>query len=146
MNDAAKGIPILLVEDDENDILITKRAFERYNFTNELYVTRDGEEALEFIYRKGEYSNEDIPTPGLILLDINMPKMNGIEVLRNLKGDPDKKRIPVVMLTTSRRDQDMIESYNLGVNSYIVKPVDFTKFLEAISTINLYWSLNQLPE
>jgi len=146
MNEVAKGIPILLVEDDENDILITKRAFERYNFTNDLYVTRDGEEALEFIYRKGEYAEEKIPTPGLILLDINMPKMNGIEVLRHIKGDPGKKRIPVVMLTTSRRDQDMIESYNLGVNSYIVKPVDFSKFLEAISTINLYWSLNQLPE
>jgi two-component system response regulator len=146
MNEELKGIPILLVEDDENDILITKRAFERYNFTNDLYVTRDGEEALEFIYRKGDYAGEDLPTPGLILLDINMPKMNGIEVLRHLKNDPEKRRIPVVMLTTSRRDQDMIESYNLGVNSYIVKPVDFTKFLEAISTINLYWSLNQLPE
>lgn len=141
-----KGIPIMLVEDDENDILITKRAFERYNFTNDLYVVRDGEEALDFIYCRGDFEGEDLPTPGLILLDINMPKMNGIEVLRHLKGDSEKKLIPVVMLTTSRRDQDMIESYNLGVNSYIVKPVDFSKFLEAISTINLYWSLNQLPE
>lgn len=139
------AIPILLVEDDENDILMTKRAFERYNITNRLYVVRDGEEAIDFIYGTGEYASTTLPTPGLILLDINMPKMNGIEVLRHLKGDEDKRRIPVVMLTTSRREQDKIESYNLGVNSYIVKPVDFSKFLEAISTINLYWSLNQLP-
>ncbi len=140
-----KGIPILLVEDDENDILITKRAFERYNLKNTLMVVRNGEEALDFIYQRGDYNDKSIPAPGLILLDINMPKMNGIEVLRHLKNDPDKKKIPVVMLTTSRREQDRIESYNLGVNSYIVKPVDFAKFVEAITTINLYWSLNQLP-
>jgi len=140
------GIPILLVEDDENDILITKRAFDRYNLKNTLYVVRDGEEALDFIYRRGDFEDESIPTPGLILLDINMPRMNGIEVLRHLKKDPDKKRIPIVMLTTSRREQDKIESYNLGVNSYVVKPVDFNKFIEAVTTINLYWSLNQLPE
>ncbi len=142
---SGEGIPILLVEDDENDILITKRAFERYNFKNELYVVRDGEEALDYIYRRGDYQDEPVPTPGLILLDINMPRMNGIEVLRHLKNDPEKKRIPVVMLTTSRREQDKIESYNLGVNSYIVKPVDFNKFIDAVTTINLYWSLNQLP-
>jgi len=140
------GIPILLVEDDENDILITKRAFDRYNLKNTLYVVRDGEEALDFIYRRGDFEDESIPTPGLILLDINMPRMNGIEVLRHLKKDPEKKRIPIVMLTTSRREQDKIESYNLGVNSYVVKPVDFNKFIEAVTTINLYWSLNQLPD
>jgi CheY-like chemotaxis protein len=140
------GIPILLVEDDENDILITKRAFDRYNLKNTLYVARDGEEALDFIYRRGDFEDESIPTPGLILLDINMPRMNGIEVLRHLKKDPEKKRIPIVMLTTSRREQDKIESYNLGVNSYVVKPVDFNKFIEAVTTINLYWSLNQLPD
>jgi len=142
---SVEGIPILLVEDDENDILITKRAFERYSLANELHVVRDGEEALDFIYKRGEYAESPLPDPGLILLDINMPRMNGIEVLRQLKGDPAKRAIPVVMLTTSRREQDMIESYSLGVNSYIVKPVDFAKFLEAITTINLYWSLNQPP-
>ena len=139
-----KGISILMVEDDENDIIMTKRAFERYNLRNVLYVARDGEEALDFIYRRGDY--QDSPTPGLILLDIKLPKMDGIEVLRRLKGDPDKRHIPVVILTASRREKDKIESYKLGVNSYIVKPLDFSKFIEAVSTINLYWSLNQLPE
>ena len=143
---STKGIPILLVDDDEDDILITKRAFERYEPKNTLYVVRDGNEALDFIYHRGNYKDKSIPAPRLIFLDINMPKMNGLEVLRRLKNDPEKRRIPVVILTTSRREQDKIESYNLGVNSYIVKPVDFNKFIEAISTINLYWSLNQLPD
>ena len=139
-------IDILLVEDDENDILITKRAFTRHNLFNRLYVVRDGEEALDFIYHRGGYQDpESAPRPGLVLLDINMPKMNGIEVLRKLKSDPGYKVIPIVMLTTSKRDQDKIESYNLGVNSYIIKPVDFTKFVDAIATINLYWELNELP-
>jgi len=143
---STKGIHILLVDDDEDDILITKRAFERYEPKNTLYVVRDGDEALDFIYHRGDYKDKSIPAPRLIFLDINMPKMNGLEVLRRLKNDPEKRRIPVVILTTSRREQDKIESYNLGVNSYIVKPVDFTKFMEAVSTINLYWSLNQLPD
>ena len=143
---STKGIPILLVDDDEDDILITKRAFERYEPKNTLYVVRDGDEALDFIYHRGNYKDKSIPAPRLIFLDINMPKMNGLEVLRRLKNDPEKRRIPVVILTTSRREQDKIESYNLGVNSYIVKPVDFNKFIEAINTINLYWSLNQLPD
>jgi len=143
---STKGIPILLVDDDEDDILITRRAFERYEPKNTLYVVRDGDEALDFIYHRGNYKDKSIPAPRLIFLDINMPKMNGIEVLRRLKNDPEKRRIPVVILTTSQREQDKIESYNLGVNSYIVKPVDFNKFIEAISTINLYWSLNQLPD
>lgn len=139
-----KGISILMVEDDDNDIIMTKRAFERYNLRNVLYVARDGEEALDFIYRRGDY--QDSPAPGLILLDIKLPKMDGLEVLRRLKSDPDKRHIPVVILTASRREKDKIESYKLGVNSYIVKPLDFSKFIEAVSTINLYWSLNQLPE
>lgn len=143
---STKGIHILLVDDDEDDILITRRAFERYEPKNTLYVVRDGNEALDFIYHRGNYKDKSIPAPRLIFLDINMPKMNGIEVLRRLKNDPEKRCIPVVILTTSRREQDKIESYNLGVNSYIVKPVDFNKFIEAISTINLYWSLNQLPD
>lgn len=143
---STKGIPILLVDDDEDDILITRRAFERYEPKNTPYVVRDGEEALDFIYHRGKYRDKSTPTPGLIFLDINMPKMSGLEVVRRLKEDPEKRRIPVVILTTSRREQDKIESYKLGVNSYIVKPVDFDKFIEAINTINLYWSLNQLPD
>jgi two-component system response regulator len=141
-----KGIPILMVEDDENDIIMTQRAFERYNLRNTLYVARDGEEALDFVYQRGKYQDSAAPKPGLILLDINLPKMDGIEVLRHLKGDSDMRRIPVVILTASRREKDKVESYKLGVNSYIVKPLDFSKFIEAVSTINLYWSLNQLPE
>ncbi len=141
-----QSIDILLVEDDENDILITKRAFTKHNLSNRLYVVRDGEEALDFIYHRGGYQDPgSAPRPGLVLLDINMPKMNGIEVLRKLKSDPGYKVIPIVMLTTSKRDQDKIESYNLGVNSYIIKPVDFNKFVDAIATINLYWELNELP-
>jgi two-component system response regulator len=139
-----KGISILMVEDDENDIIMTKRAFERYNLRNVLYVARDGEEALDFVYGRGDY--QDRPKPGLILLDIKLPKMDGLEVLRRLKGDSDMRHIPVVILTASRREKDKVESYKLGVNSYIVKPLDFSKFIEAVSTINLYWSLNQLPE
>ncbi len=141
-----KKIDILLVEDDENDILITKRAFKKGKLTNRVFVVRDGEEALDFLYHRGKYKDEEkFPRPGLILLDINMPKMDGIEVLKRIKNDPELKKIPVIMLTISQRDQDIIESYQLGVNSYIVKPVEFEKFREAVSTIDLYWALNELP-
>lgn len=140
-----KAIEVLLVEDNPDDVEITKRAFSKGNILNRLNIVRDGQEALEYLYRQGEY--EAAPRPGLILLDINLPKVNGIEVLQKIKKDSDLKRIPVVMLTVSRRDEDIVESYDLGVNSYIIKPVEFDKFVETIKNIELYWLLtNEGPK
>lgn len=140
-------IKILLVEDNPDDVKITQRAFKKNRLTNGLWVVRDGQEALDFLYHRGEYTDESkAPRPGLILLDINMPRMDGIEVLKRLKGDPKFKRIPVVMLTVSERDEDIIRSYDLGVNSYIVKPVEFSKFVEAIKCFYFYWTVTaELP-
>jgi len=127
--------PILLVEDRAVDIDLTKRAFERRRLLNPIQVAKDGEEAVAFIGRweAGE------PTPICILLDLKMPKLNGLEVLRQLKSHPEFSKIPVVVLTTSTEDRDIEEAYKLGCNSYIVKPVEFDKFMEVASQIELYW-------
>ena len=141
-----KEVNILLVEDDENDILAGRRAFEKNKIGNPLFVVQDGEEALEFLNNQGPYGNkEKFPKPDIILLDINMPKMNGIELLSLIKREERFKMIPVVILTSSKREWDKIESYKLGVNSYIIKPVDFDKFAESILMINNYWSMSELP-
>jgi CheY-like chemotaxis protein len=132
--------PILLVEDDSVDAMTVKRALRDINVTNPLVVATDGEEALEFL-RDGRDEK-----PGIILLDLNMPKMNGIELLRVVKQDDSLKRIPVVVLTTSREDQDRIQSFSLSVAGYMVKPVDYLKFVEVVRTIDLYWTLSELPE
>ncbi len=132
------GIPILLAEDDRVDAMTVKRALRDIHVTNPLIVVENGEEALEYLQ---DTSKEK---PGIILLDLNMPRMNGIEFLEIAKKDDDIKRIPVVVLTTSQEDKDKIDSYNLGVAGYMVKPVDYLQFVEVVKTIHLYWTLSEI--
>jgi CheY-like chemotaxis protein len=137
---------ILLVEDDPNDIELTLIALKEYNLSNEVVVTRDGEQALDFLYRRGEFARRPEGHPVVILLDLKMPKVDGLEVLRQIKTDPDLKVIPVVVLTSSKYDQDVLESYQLGVNAYVVKPVAFDKFLDVVKQLGLFWVLtNEVP-
>lgn len=141
-----KVVNILLVEDNPDDVKITERALTKGKVLNKLYVARDGQEALDFLFNEGEYADtQKAPRPGLILLDINLPKVNGIDVLKKVKGDEKLRRIPIIMLTVSKRDEDIIRSYDLGVNSYIIKPVEFEKFVEMIKNIELYWLLTNIP-
>lgn len=133
-------VDILLVEDNPDDAGLTKRALKKHNLSNNLLHLSDGEEALNYIF------GEENHMPKLILLDLKMPKVDGIEVLKKIKSDPAKKVIPVVVLTSSREETDIVESYKLGVNAYIVKPVDFQKFVTAVSEIGWFWLLlNQPP-
>lgn len=137
-----KLIDILLVEDNPDDIELTLRVFEKINVKNRIHIVRDGQEALDYMHRRGEYVDKDkAPTPGLILLDIKLPKVDGIAVLKQLKSDPAFRRIPIVMLTISQRGADINGSYNAYANSYIVKPVTFDKFVETMRNIKLYWML-----
>jgi two-component system, response regulator len=136
-----KVVEILLVEDNMDDAGLTIRALKKHNLANDLLHLKDGAEALDFLF--SEKANNH---PRLILLDIKMPKVSGIEVLKKLKADPEKKAIPVVVLTSSKEERDIIESYRLGVNAYIVKPVNFEKFLDAVSELGHFWLvLNQPP-
>ena len=132
-------IPILLAEDDKVDAMTVKRALRDLKVTNPLIIVENGEEALEYL------RDPNKAEPGIILLDLNMPKMNGIEFLEIAKKDDKIKRIPVVVLTTSKEDQDKIESFNLGVAGYMIKPVDYLQFVEVVKTIHLYWTLSELP-
>ena len=132
--------PILLVEDDSIDTMTVKRALKELKVTNQLICTTNGEEALKYL------RDESKKKPCVILLDLNMPKMNGVEFLRIAKADEILKRIPVVVLTTSKEEQDVVDSFNLSVAGYIVKPTDYKKFVEAIRTIELYWTLSELPD
>ena len=141
----AKMIHILLVEDDEVDVMNVKRAFKKNNITNPLYTASDGVEALS-ILRGSDSEPSPIPRERrLILLDLNMPKMNGIEFLRELRSDANLKHIPVVMLTTSNEDRDKVEAYNLNVAGYILKPVTFDNFTQVMATLNNYWTLSEMP-
>jgi CheY-like chemotaxis protein len=141
-------IEVLLVEDNETDAELTIRALKRKNLANNLVWVKDGEEALEFIFASGRYSRREVQDlPKLVLLDLRMPKVDGMEVLRKIKADPRTNKIPIVVLTSSKEDEDIVESYNLGVNSYVSKPVEFEEFTEAVSTLGLYWMLlNKSPE
>ncbi|GAB6146627.1 response regulator [Desulfocicer niacini] len=132
--------PILLVEDDIVDAMTVKRALKEIKITNKLHIVNNGEEALEFL------KDTDNQIPGIILLDLNMPRMNGIDFLKVAKKDDTIKRIPVIVLTTSKDDQDKVDSFNLGVSGYMVKPVDYKKFVEVVKTIDLYWTLSELPD
>jgi two-component system, response regulator len=147
MNEAP-AVEILLVEDNPNDVELALHALKKNKLGNRVQVTRDGEEALDYIFCRGQYSERDINhVPKLILLDLKLPKVDGIEVLRQIKGNELTKTIPVVVLTTSREERDIIETYRLGVNSYILKPVDFDQFVESVRQIGFYWMLfNQLPK
>ena len=141
------SIEILLVEDNPNDVELALHALKKNNLTNRINVVRDGAEALEFLFASGEYAGRDVnPTPKIILLDLKLPKVDGLEVLRRIKADQRTHSIPVVVLTSSREERYIVESYRLGVNSYITKPVDFEQFTEAVRQLGLYWLLlNQLP-
>ena len=138
---------ILLVEDNPNDVELTMRALQKQNLAGKVFHVKDGAEALEFIFATGAYSMRKIENrPKVILLDLKLPKVDGIEVLRRIKTDPRTKDTPVVMLTSSQEERDVLESYNLGVNSYIVKPVDFSNFVHAVSELGVYWGLlNKVP-
>ncbi len=140
-------VEILLVEDNPSDVELTLHALEKNKFTNPIHVVRDGAEALEFIYGTGEYGGRDVDQkPKVILLDLKLPKVDGLEVLRRLKADPDTAMIPIVVLTSSREERDIVETYKLGVNSYITKPVDFEQFNQAVQQLGMYWLLlNQPP-
>ena len=140
-------VEILLVEDNPNDVELTLRALKKHNITNKVHVVKDGAEALEYIFATGAYASRDINSiPKVILLDLKLPKVDGLEVLRRIKSDERTKMIPVVVLTSSKEEQDLVESYRLGANSYIAKPVDFESFVKAVSELGLYWLLlNQPP-
>jgi len=136
--------PILLVEDNPDDVLITQRAFKKGMIKNKLYTVENGIEALKFLHKDEDYF--DVPVPALILLDINMPLMDGFQVLEKIKGDEELRKIPVIMLTTSERDSDIERAYSLGCNSYIVKPVNFQKFLEVVVNAQEYWlQISKIP-
>ena len=141
-------IDILLVEDDEADIEITLRAFEKGKLRNNISVVRDGQEALDFIYHEGAYRDGKLyPRPDLILLDIRMPKMDGFEVLKKLKSDPQYSYIPVAMLTSSKNEEDILQSYRNGAVSYIPKPVSYGDFQKVVDGFNFYWHIiNKLPD
>ncbi len=135
-----KHVDILLVEDNPNDADLTMMALEERNLANNVVWVEDGQEALDFLYAKGKYEQRNIDSnPKLILLDLRMPKVDGLEVLKEIKSNESTKQIPVVILTSSTEDEDMVEGYKLGVNSYVSKPVDFDDFSKAVSELGLYW-------
>jgi CheY-like chemotaxis protein len=137
---------ILLVEDSPNDVELTLTALERHKLANEVVVVRDGEEALDYLYRRGPFKLRAEGHPVVVLLDIKLPKVDGLEVLQTMRSDPELRRMPVVMLTSSREEQDIVRSYDLGVNAYVVKPVEFQEFVTAICEVGLFWAvINQAP-
>jgi len=147
MTDDIKQVEILVVEDNPNDYELTVRALNRINLANKVYWVKDGAEALEFIFCSGKYAKRSMLNgPRLILLDLKLPKVDGMQVLGKIKSDPVTRNIPVVMLTSSQEENDIVESYNLGINSYIVKPVNLQKFMETVSNAGFYWMLiNKAP-
>ena len=136
---------ILLVEDDSNDVELTLSALAEKHLANEVFVVNDGEEALDYLYYQGSYESREEGNPALMLLDLKLPKVDGMEVLRRVKTDPALKMIPVVMLTSSREEQDLVRSYDLGTNGYVVKPVDFQSFVEAVRGLGLFWAIINHP-
>lgn len=138
--------PILLVEDNPKDLELTLHALEKSNLANEVVTVRDGKEALNYLFREGNYQNRTQGNPAVVLLDLKLPKVDGIQVLEKVKADPALQSIPVVMLTTSREEKDLLRSYQLGVNAYVVKPVAFKEFIDAIQDLGIFWAvLNEPP-
>ncbi|QOY93282.1 response regulator [Massilia sp. UMI-21] len=138
--------PILLVEDNPNDLELTLIALAKSQLANEVVVVRDGAEALDYAHRRGEFAERAVGNPAVILLDLKLPKVDGLEVLKEIRDTDTLKSIPVVMLTSSKEEQDVVRSYELGVNAYVVKPVDFTEFLRAIADLGIFWAvLNEPP-
>ncbi|HXB61078.1 MAG TPA: response regulator [Candidatus Acidoferrales bacterium] len=136
---------ILLAEDNERDMELTMAALEEHNLANEVVVARDGAEALDYLYRRGKFADHANGLPVVVLLDLKMPKVDGMEVLRQMRADPGIKHVPVVMLTSSREERDLIRSYELGVNAYVVKPVDFQKFVDSVKEIGMFWAIINEP-
>ena len=137
---------ILLVEDDPQDVELTLTALAEYRLTNGVDVVRDGAEALDYLYRRGKFQTRDGSNPAVVILDLKLPKVSGLEVLRQVKADEKLRLVPIVVFTSSRVEQDLTASYRLGVNAYVVKPVDFRKFVEAITTLGAFWAvLNEAP-
>jgi CheY-like chemotaxis protein len=136
---------ILLVEDDPKDVELTLTALEEYKLANEVVVTRDGEEALDYLYRRGAFATRSTDNPAVLLLDLKLPKVDGLEVLQQIKDDAKLKLIPVVVLTSSHEEKDMVTSYKLGVNAYVVKPVDFHEFVNAVKELGIFWALVNEP-
>ena len=136
---------IMLVEDDPRDVELTLTALEEHNLANEVVVTRDGEEALDFLYRRGAFATRANGNPAVLLLDLKLPKVDGLEVLERIKSDEKLRLIPVVVLTSSREERDMVASYRLGVNAYVVKPVDFHEFVNAIKELGVFWAVINEP-
>ena len=137
--------PVLLVEDNPKDLELTLAALERCQLANEIVVARDGEEALDFLYGRGPFDGRTDGDPTVVLLDLKLPKIDGLEVLQRVKNDPELRHIPVVMLTSSREEQDLVRSYELGVNAFVVKPVEFTEFFKAIQHLGVFWALLNEP-
>ena len=137
---------VLMAEDNEHDINATQRAWKNNNIANPLYVVRDGEECLDYLCQRGKYGEPDLaPPPGILLLDLKMPKVDGLTVLKQIREDKQLRRLPVVILTTSKKEEDRLQSYDYGVNAYIIKPVGFENLTEAVKIINLFWELVELP-
>lgn len=137
--------PILLVEDNPKDLELSLIALERSNLANEVVTVRDGKEALDYLFRRGAYADRQPGNPAVVLLDLKLPKVDGIQVLEKVKAEPSLQSIPVVMLTTSREEKDLIKSYQLGVNAYVVKPVAFKEFIEAIQELGIFWAVVNEP-
>jgi CheY-like chemotaxis protein len=133
------------VEDDPKDVELTLTALEEYNLANEVVVTRDGEEALDYLYCRGNFERRTSDNPAVLLLDLKLPKVDGLEVLQQIKSDEKLRMIPVVVLTSSREEKDMVASYKLGVNAYVVKPVDFHEFVNAIKELGVFWAVINEP-
>ena len=136
---------ILMVEDDPKDVELTLTALEEYNLANEVVVTRDGEQALDYLHCRGEYKTRSSGNPAVMLLDLKLPKVDGLEVLKQIKSDGELRMIPVVVLTSSKEEKDMVASYKLGVNAYVVKPVDFHEFVNAIKELGVFWAVINEP-
>jgi CheY-like chemotaxis protein len=136
---------ILIVEDDPNDVDLTLTTLADYNLANEVVITRDGQQALDYLYRRGEFSTRSTDNPAVMLLDLKLPKVDGLEVLQQIKSDERLKMMPVVVLTSSNEEKDLLRSYSLGVNAYVVKPVDFHEFVNAVKELGVFWAIINDP-